>query len=83
MNKWEVSEHNFFEISTWGKAGKMALLQEGEKTIAFRNQEKKNRTNIYLFGKLTNLINSEEAWPTKVPKIKLTQPQHSHLTVHN
>ena len=39
----------------------MALLQGGEKTIAFRNQEKKNRTNIYLFGKLINLINSEEA----------------------
>ena len=39
----------------------MALLQEGEKTIAFRNQEKENRNNIYFFGKPTNFINLEEA----------------------
>ena len=36
-------------------------MQEREGTIALRNQEKENRNNIYFFGKLTNLINLEEA----------------------
>ena len=39
----------------------MALLQEGEKTIAFRNQEEENRITYICIGKLTNLINVEKA----------------------